>query len=71
MVGRVASGTCRAGKGVLWASSIMYHPNEVDTASYKAPNRPRRWYTIQKLCRQVYERSEVVLAVASCIVQCL
>lgn len=37
MVGRVASGTCRAGKGVLWASSIMYHPNEVDTASYKAP----------------------------------
>ena len=37
----------------------------------KRVNRPRRWYTIHKLCRQVYERSEVVLAVASCIVQCL
>ena len=38
------------------------------TGGTVSSNRPRRWYTIHKLCRQVYERSEVVLAVASCIV---
>ena len=33
----MASGTCRAGKGVSWASLVMHHPNEVDTTSHTAP----------------------------------